>query len=118
MSPPPNAPRKTLKHRSRVLNLTQAEQESMRKNGRNIPETFNFTNMEMEEMPLNNFKPNFAPELPRGAPRTPNRPTRNIFGKPGKFPSSPNTYRSLGSPYSPSPRRKSRKARKSRKSRK
>ena len=116
MFPPPKTPRKTMKHRSRVLNLTQAEQESMRKNGRNIPETFNFTNMEMEEMPLKNFKPNFTPELPRGVPRTPNRPTRNIFGKPGRFPSSPNTQRSLGSPYSPgspsSPRRKTRKARK------
>ena len=56
-------------------------------------------NLNAEVIPLNNISLNFRPEYTKGVPKTPNRPTRNIFGKPGHLPSNipptPNPIRRL-----------------------
>ena len=44
----------------------------------------------VEEVPLNAFKPNFKPEVPKASRKftTPNRPTTQPWGKPGALPSN------------------------------
>jgi hypothetical protein len=44
----------------------------------------------VESVPLNAFKPNFKPEVPKEFLKvtTPNRPTREPWGKPGALPSN------------------------------
>lgn len=44
----------------------------------------------VESVPLNAFKPNFKPEVPKALHMvtTPNRPTREPWGKPGALPSN------------------------------
>ena len=44
----------------------------------------------VESVPLNAFKPNFKPEVPKALRKitTPNRPTREPWGKPGALPSN------------------------------
>ena len=44
----------------------------------------------VESVPLNAFKPNFKPEAPKALLKitTPNRPTREPWGKPGFMPSN------------------------------
>ena len=56
-------------------------------------------NLNAEEIALNNIKVAHTREYSKGIPTTPNRPSRNIFGKPGYLPSNvpptPNPIRRL-----------------------
>ena len=45
-------------------------------------------NLNAEVIPLNEFGVKYSPEYNKGAPKTPNRPTRSIFGKLGQLPSN------------------------------
>ena len=56
-------------------------------------------NVNAEVIPLNDFTIKHEPEYKKNIPKTPNRPTRSVFGKlgqmPGNIPSTPNPIRTM-----------------------
>jgi len=84
----PSAPKKPLKSYSRVQYMAEKNRANLLRNSQNVAYMFE-NNENVERF---NVVPNFTPEAPRSVIaaglKTPNRPTRIPWGKPGFLPSN------------------------------
>ena len=103
-----NAPKKNKPIVSRVEMMDNNEANNLRASARNAYESMNYTNMELENIPLNNFTATPNREVPRSNAKfqTPNKPTRSIFGNVGNYPSNmPRKIGNMGNYLSNVPRK-------------
>lgn len=86
-----NAPKKNMATQSRVEMMEPKEANNLRKSASNAYESMDYTDMELENIPMTEFTISPSREVPRAnaAYRTPNnKPTRSVFGNVGNYPSN------------------------------